>query len=415
MNRTILIITHLFLFIIVQSAFCNNQLQLEIKYPKKYQKLYDSVSEYYNKKEFDKLFLRINYLRQERPKPKQVGNRLIKKVCKKLITNKRLNDGIVFFKKYENFFETVKVTNRVQSTDIIAILNWASNLGKYTGNIKTINVFSHNYFFKHGKISEKAFINLKELLIYSKKLNINIYEQKGSHEGAIGIPQFLPKSLKYAIDGNDDDVIDINEIPDSIISVANYLNSHSYNTRGRKYAIQQYNKSVIYRKCIIKYSNQLNQMINKDKVSNFNMKQRLKNLQKNVKNKKAQTLQTIIKEFFDSPYGNIIEYDINHEASKSYIPISQSGSTNRKRCDETPKWFEEKYTTNIVKSCSISICKKYKILCPIDCYTISRRFFDSIENDDDIGSVCSSLPETLPFYIRNDTDCILGEGYATKK
>ena len=412
------VIIQLCVIIIVQSAFSMDKLQLEKDYPTKYNKLYNSVMEYYSRYDFDKIFYKKRYLNNIKPYNQKRKKKLIKNVCARIRTNKRLIEGKEFFKKYKDYFQLIQSRTSILPSDIIAILNWGSYFGKYKGNFQILNVFISQYFFSDGKISDNGFINLKELLIQSKKLKINIFELKGTREGAFGIPQFLPKSIKYAKDGNNDGDINLNEIPDSMMSIANYLKLHQYNYKGREYAIEQYNKSSYYRKCIITYSNELNQMIKQDLSSHLSMKQRLSNLEKGVINNTVNTLQTIINNFFSNNDSYVIGKSIEDQKqtpSESFIPIRNMGEINRNKCEQTPSWFNDEYTTDTIKSCSLAICRKFKILCPIDCYAISRRFFDSLENVNDVSSVCSSLPDTLPFYIRNDSNCILGDGYAVEK
>ncbi|HPU23830.1 MAG TPA: lytic transglycosylase domain-containing protein, partial [Candidatus Kapabacteria bacterium] len=77
----------------------------------------------------------------------------------------------------------------------------------------------------------------------------------GSWAGAFGIPQFLPSSyVKYAIDGNNDGVVDLFNLSDAVFSVANYLKSHGWGemlSEQRK-AIFAYNNSTAYVDAVMK-------------------------------------------------------------------------------------------------------------------------------------------------------------------
>jgi len=99
---------------------------------------------------------------------------------------------------------------------------------------------------------------INEILALEKMRNrykIPIGDIYGSWAGAFGIPQFLPSSyVKYAIDGNNDGVVDLFNLSDAVFSVANYLKSHGWGemlSEQRK-AIFAYNNSTAYVDAVMK-------------------------------------------------------------------------------------------------------------------------------------------------------------------
>ncbi len=82
---------------------------------------------------------------------------------------------------------------------------------------------------------------------------------RSSYAGALGIPQFIPTSqLQWAVDGNQDGVIDLDQIQDAISSVARYLNKHGWksnaNSEQKWKAVWAYNHSADYVETVLEIS-----------------------------------------------------------------------------------------------------------------------------------------------------------------
>ncbi len=104
------------------------------------------------------------------------------------------------------------------------------------------------------KIKKRALNNLSQLLMQAKTKGFDPKTVKGSWAGAIGIPQFMPASMKFAGDGDRNGNIDLNTIPDAIFSVAKYLKQNKYKERGKEYAFKRYNPSDMYVRGVKLYS-----------------------------------------------------------------------------------------------------------------------------------------------------------------
>ncbi|MDH5752111.1 MAG: lytic murein transglycosylase [Deltaproteobacteria bacterium] len=108
------------------------------------------------------------------------------------------------------------------------------------------------------RIQKKAEFGFQELAAF---LAINwenlerVFHTKGSYAGALGMPQFLPSSyLMWGADGDGDGEVDLNQLEDSVASVANYLQSHGW-VRGAALqkqwdAVFSYNRSEHYVRAI---------------------------------------------------------------------------------------------------------------------------------------------------------------------
>jgi membrane-bound lytic murein transglycosylase B len=202
----------------------------------------------------------------------------------KLVNDETLSKGVAFFGTYSGTFKSAYEKTGVNPQDIIAILNWESKLGEQLGQYDIFKVFVGQAFYLEDleqqlyeegayrqdgvmpraealrrieRIKSRALNNLAELLIQSKQLGIDPYAVKGSWAGAIGIPQFMPASMGYAADGNDDGVIDLNTIEDSILSVATYLQRNGYHSKGARYAFKRYNQEEMYMRGVGLYSEEI--------------------------------------------------------------------------------------------------------------------------------------------------------------
>lgn len=190
-----------------------------------------------------------------------------------LMQKNRVEAGTRFLHEHKDLLREAENRYGVAQQDIVSILMWESGLGKITGDTPVFNVLLAQLLFledarrRHSepgpedrkrfeKLKDRAVANLSALLRLSKSLEQDPTIQRGSWAGAIGYPQFMPASLKYAADGDGDGLIDLHHWPDVIFSVAKYLHEHGYDTsyRGRKRGIHRYNPLDSYVNGVIAYA-----------------------------------------------------------------------------------------------------------------------------------------------------------------
>lgn len=279
-----------------QSDLIYNKTSIVLKeeYPSKYINLYNKIKKYYSKEEFDSLLSDQSNIRLQgeykdklvflaSPISVKTQSRQHQDWVPLLVNPKTLDDGIQFFETHKSFFLDAQKETGVQAKDIIAILNWESRLGTYRGKYDIFKVFVGQYFhideiefelFQKGhyqkqgamdrsaalkriqRLKQRALNNLSHLLIQAKTTGFDPLTVKGSWAGAIGIPQFMPASMSYAVDGDKNGIIDLNTIADSIFSVATYLKRHHYKERGREYAFKRYNADDMYVRGVKLYSDE---------------------------------------------------------------------------------------------------------------------------------------------------------------
>ncbi|MFN7134330.1 MAG: lytic murein transglycosylase, partial [Myxococcales bacterium] len=184
-----------------------------------------------------------------------------------------LTRAAAFAKEHEALLAQVEKKHGVDREVIVAILMFETRLGTITGDYRSFNAFTSQAYFideanavalsgKRGeeerrlldeekqrarveRIRERARRNLVVLLRMSKARNMDPLEVKGSWAGALGFPQFMPASLRWAEDGDGDGKVDLFTFPDSFASVARYLSSHGFR-KDREKAVWAYNHEAAY-------------------------------------------------------------------------------------------------------------------------------------------------------------------------
>jgi membrane-bound lytic murein transglycosylase B len=97
----------------------------------------------------------------------------------------------------------------------------------------------------------RGYKELKALIEYAQRIQADPLALRGSSEGAIGIPQFLPSNIeRYGKDGDGDGTVNIFKQEDAIASVASFLEMHQWRQargiKAKKRVLLQYNRSVYY-------------------------------------------------------------------------------------------------------------------------------------------------------------------------
>jgi membrane-bound lytic murein transglycosylase B len=257
----------------------------------RFEALYKAVSKHYKKEELKELLERKDVAQIDAATEKNLrfilNPQSVKQQAKKhedytakLVNDETVKKGVDFFAKYYAVFEQVYKNTKVHPADIIAILNWESKLGEMTGDQQIIKIFIGQYFsaedfnailIKEGayekegamtreqadkrieRLKKNALGNLTALLTQAKLKNFDPVTVKGSWAGAIGYPQFMPASMCFAADGNNDGHIDLFIMEDAIASVANYLKENGYHSKGREHSFKRYNPDSIYAKGVKMY------------------------------------------------------------------------------------------------------------------------------------------------------------------
>ena len=165
----------------------------------------------------------------------------------------RIKAGIAFIEQNRLYLDQVERETGVPGTVIASIIGVETIYGRNMGSFKVKDVLStlaFNYPDTPNRASREVLFQdqLKQLILLcwaeaggnsvrsakSASIKANAFDrclnQTSSYAGAIGLPQFMPGSIRnFAKDGDGDGVIDLRQSrPDAIASVARFLRMHGW-------------------------------------------------------------------------------------------------------------------------------------------------------------------------------------------
>jgi membrane-bound lytic murein transglycosylase B len=165
----------------------------------------------------------------------------------------RIKAGMAFIEQNRPYLDQVERETGVPGTVIASIIGVETIYGRNMGSFKVKDVLStlaFNYPDTPNRASREVLFQdqLKQLILLcwaeaggnsmrstkSASIKTNAFDrclnQTSSYAGAIGLPQFMPGSIRnFAKDGDGDGVIDLRQSrPDAIASVARFLRMHGW-------------------------------------------------------------------------------------------------------------------------------------------------------------------------------------------
>ena len=116
---------------------------------------------------------------------------------------------------------------------ILAIIGVETIYGRNMGSYRVVDALV-TLGFDYPPRSEYFRSELENYLLHARDTGIDVFSVKGSYAGAIGIPQFMPGSLRrFALDYDGDGQANLVASPvDAIGSVANFLKDHGWERGG---------------------------------------------------------------------------------------------------------------------------------------------------------------------------------------
>jgi len=142
---------------------------------------------------------------------------------------KRISLGLDFWRRHGRELAAAQARYGVPEEIIVAIIGVETIYGRNQGRFNTFAALA-TLAFAYPPRAELFRHELEELLLLAREARRNPLSYRGSYAGALGLPQFLPSSVRrYAVDGDGDGRIDlVNRADDAISSVANFLVIHGW-------------------------------------------------------------------------------------------------------------------------------------------------------------------------------------------
>lgn len=174
-----------------------------------------------------------------------------------LLTRKSIMRGQKVLRENKTIFQEIEDRFGVEKETIVAIYRLETNLGTYRGSHLVFNSLLTMSVLENRR-SDWAVEELINFLILCKTCDKDPFSIRGSWAGAFGLCQFVPSSfLRYAVDGNNDGMIDLFNFHDAMASIASYLKLHGWekgNPEKNKKAIWAYNHCDDYVKAVLAYA-----------------------------------------------------------------------------------------------------------------------------------------------------------------
>jgi len=147
----------------------------------------------------------------------------------RLITQKRISDGIRFWKENQKSLEKAEQRFGVPAEIIVAIIGIESSYGQITGTYPVLQTLA-TLAFDYPRRAPFFRKELEHFLLISEEGSLHPTKTLGSYAGAMGMPQFMPSSYRqFAVDFSGSGKRDlIYNKADVIGSVANYLSTHGW-------------------------------------------------------------------------------------------------------------------------------------------------------------------------------------------
>ena len=146
-----------------------------------------------------------------------------------LITERRIAEGVEFWKKHRRALERAQKKYGVAPEYVVAIIGVETFYGRNTGNWRVVDALT-TLAFDYPPRARFFRSELESYLLMAREAGLDVFSVRGSYAGAIGIPQFMPSSARrYAVDFDGNGTIDLQRSrADAIGSVANFLKVHGW-------------------------------------------------------------------------------------------------------------------------------------------------------------------------------------------
>ena len=141
----------------------------------------------------------------------------------------RVDAGVAFWREHSGALYRARDEFGVPPEVIVAIIGVETYYGRNTGSYSVFDALT-TLAFDYPRRAEFFRGELKQFLLLTREQGISPLAPMGSYAGAMGLPQFMPGSIRaYALDYDADGRVDLAAgTEDAIGSVANFLVRHGW-------------------------------------------------------------------------------------------------------------------------------------------------------------------------------------------
>ena len=141
----------------------------------------------------------------------------------KRTSKQKLNNGVKYYQNNISLINSVEAEFEIEKELLLALMGIETNFGTYVGKMDILSSLATLSFDqRRSEFFTKELVTILQL-VESKKIDHNILY--GSWAGAFGNFQFMPSTIDlYAIDYDNNDIIELKSTKDSFASAANYIN-----------------------------------------------------------------------------------------------------------------------------------------------------------------------------------------------
>lgn len=199
------------------------------------------IAEMHEKHGFQKKYL-TRLFRQAKPQPKAIkaimpprdpSIRSWQAYRRRFIEPMRIGGGLQFWERELKALEAARQSYGVPEEIVVAIIGIETLYGRNSGRFPALGTLA-TLAFDYPPRAALFRSELEALLLLSRDTGRSALTYRGSYAGALGIPQFLPSSVRnWGVDFDGDGHIDLTaSAADAIGSVANFLNHHGWEMDG---------------------------------------------------------------------------------------------------------------------------------------------------------------------------------------
>jgi membrane-bound lytic murein transglycosylase B len=141
----------------------------------------------------------------------------------------RLREALRYGRTHQRSLARAEDEFGVPGDIVVAIIGIETVFGRVMGAFRTLDVLL-TLAFDYPRRADFYRGELAHFLVLGHEGRIDVLKQTGSFAGAIGLPQFMPSSIRrYAVDFDGDGRVDLaRSAPDAIGSVASFLARHGW-------------------------------------------------------------------------------------------------------------------------------------------------------------------------------------------